>query len=269
MKPPIAYFGGKTALADRLVDLMPAHEGYVEPYAGSLAVLLAKPQERVEVVNDLDRRLVTFWRVLRDHPDELLRRCALTPHSRAELDYAQDFDVDDEIELARRVWVVLTQGRSRHLGRTGWRFFANPANSPAGFPANLDTYRERLSAAAERIRLVTLECRPAVQVIEQYGAAPGNLLYVDPPYLGSTRSGWDRYPEEMRDEAGHREMAAALQEVAGPVLVSGYASDLYDRELFPDWDRIEIGTFSANAVDRVRTEVVWSNRPMGAFLFDL
>jgi hypothetical protein len=51
--------------------LLPEHTHYVEPFAGSLAVLLAKPRSKMETVNDLDQDLMTFWRVLRDRPDEL------------------------------------------------------------------------------------------------------------------------------------------------------------------------------------------------------
>jgi DNA adenine methylase len=88
VKPPFAYYGGKTTLAPIIANLLPQHEHYVEPFAGSLAVLLAKTPSRAETVNDLDGDLVTFWRVLRDRPDELERACALTPHSREEYEQA-------------------------------------------------------------------------------------------------------------------------------------------------------------------------------------
>jgi DNA adenine methylase len=48
------YFGSKATLAERIVALLPPHRSYVEPYAGSLAVLLAKPPTPMETVNDLD-----------------------------------------------------------------------------------------------------------------------------------------------------------------------------------------------------------------------
>lgn len=90
LRPPFPYFGGKQTLGPRIAALLPEHRHYVEPYCGSLAVLLSKEPAPFETVNDLDAELVTFWRVLRERPDELARVCALTPHSRAEYDLADD-----------------------------------------------------------------------------------------------------------------------------------------------------------------------------------
>lgn len=264
LKSPVQYFGAKQQIAEQLVALMPHHMGYIEPYAGSLSVLLAKPESKIEVVNDLDGRLMTFWRVLRDRPEELLHVAEFTPHSRAELEGAAALDGDTDLELARQVWVLLTQGRSRTMKRTGWRFYADPRGTSASFSTYTRAYQSRLLPAAERLQNVSLECRPALEVIAKYGAHSDNLLYVDPPYVHSTRRG-ARYTHEM-NEADHREMSAALRECAAVVMLSGYASQLYD-ELFEGWHQVQISARSDNAVDRDVVEVVWSNRPLGDFLW--
>jgi DNA adenine methylase len=129
LRPPFAYYGGKTKLAGTIAALLPDHLHYVEPFAGSLAVLLAKPRSRMETVNDLDGALINFWRVLRDRPLELARVCALTPHSRAEWEACADLDTGDDLEQARRVWVRLSQGRSGRFYRAGWRHL--PGTAPA------------------------------------------------------------------------------------------------------------------------------------------
>lgn len=274
IKPPFPYYGGKQLLADRIIPLLPPHQHYVEPYAGSLSVLLAKRRVTFETVNDLDGRLIHFWRVLRDRPDDLARVCALTPHSRAEhamvLDAVGD-DPDDELERARRTFVLLTQGQSGGTSRrTGWRYFANPVGSTFSMPQYLEAYLGRFAAVVGRLAGVSLECRPAVDVIGAYGRHPGCLIFADPPYVLSARKSTG-YRFEMTDE-DHREMAAALRETCASVVLCGYASALYDEDLFRDWHRIELPAGTGNGGEwRDRTEVLWSNRPFPRqdALFDL
>ncbi|MDO3012503.1 DNA adenine methylase [Mycobacteroides abscessus subsp. abscessus] len=262
VKSPVPYFGGKAWLAERLAAVLPPHKHYVEVCGGSLAVLLAKKPSRQETVNDLDNHLMTFWRVLRDRPDDLERVCSLTPHSRAERALAQEISSElDELEVARRVFVALTQGRSGSLTRTGWRHDLRPVSTP--MPVTLQRYAGRIGAAAKRIQKVSLECRPAVEMISAYGGARENLLYVDPPYIvdkGIRRGG--EYRVEMRSEKAHRELASACLRADAAVVVSGYSSELWDTAL-ADWYRWEIPMItSQGSGDGRRTEIVWSNRPL-------
>jgi DNA adenine methylase len=222
MKPPLAYYGGKTSIAEKIVRLLPAHEHYVEPFAGSLAVLLAKPPSRMETVNDLDRDLMTFWKVLRDRPLEL--------------------------------------ERAGTLRKTGWRYYVDPAGSSSSMPGYLSGYVERMAAVAGRLAMVSLECRPALEIIEAFGRHKKVLLYVDPPYLGSTGRSRN-YKHEMSGDDEHRELAAALRACEASVVLSGYHSPLYD-ELYAGWHRVEIQTATGQAHQwSARTEVLWSNRP--------
>ncbi|WP_100485885.1 DNA adenine methylase [Mycobacteroides abscessus] len=259
-RSPVPYFGGKAWLAPRLAGVLPAHKHYVEVCGGSLALLLAKKPSRQETVNDLDGHLMTFWRVLRDRPDDLERVCSLTPHSRSERALAQEISSElDELEIARRVFVALTQGRSGSLTRTGWRHDLRPVSTP--MPVVLQRYAGRIGASARRIRGVSLECRPAVEMVESYGGDRGNLLYVDPPYIvdkGIRRGG--EYRVEMRSDAVHRELLEACLGADAAVVVSGYGSALYDGML-GGWYRYEIPmTTSQGSGDGRRTEIVWSNR---------
>jgi DNA adenine methylase len=267
MKPPFAYYGGKTTLAERIAATFPPHGHYVEPFAGSLSVLLAKPPARMETVNDLDQDIVTFWRVLRERPTELIRACALTPHSRAEHIESRRRPASlDDIERARRIWVDLTQGRAGSLRKTGWRYYIDPNASSTSMPGYLAGYVERMPPAVQRLLGVSLECRPALEIIEAYGAYPDVLLYVDPPYLRSTRTS-RQYAEEMSTPAEHRELAAALRSCRATVVLSGYPSPLYD-ELYGDWHRTSFAVSTREGVSKAaRTEVLWSNRAPVADLF--
>lgn len=268
--PPFAYFGGKTRLASQIAAAFPAHQHYVEPFGGSLAVLLAKPRSRMETVNDIDGDLMTFWRVLRDQPTELARVCALTPHSRAEFleAYAPGLEARPDVERARRVWVRLSQSRSGTLLRTGWRHYVDPAGSSASMPGYLAGYVGRMAPAAARLTGVSLECQPALDLIERYGRSADVLLYVDPPYLGSTRFSGG-YRHEMKGDDEHRQLAEALQACKATVVLSGYDSPLY-AEMYPDWHVTRIETMTGQGGTRQdRTEVLWSNRAAETHLFSV
>lgn len=266
--PPVPYFGGKQRIAQRVADLLPRHRHYVEPFAGGLSVLAAKTPSPLETVNDLDGDVMLFWRVLRDRPVELARVCALTPHSRAEHALSRDRAEGDDLERARRVWVALTQGRAGQLTRTGWRYYIDPAGTSLGMPGYLDGYVERMAAMAARLHNVSLECRPALDVVTAYGANADTLLYVDPPYLGETRPGaTNGYRHEMKSPEEHAELADALLSAQASVVLSGYPSLLYD-DLYAGWHRMDLATWTGqgNQGPRsgARTEVLWSNRPLDA-----
>lgn len=257
MKPPLNYYGGKISLGEQIGNLLPPHRHYVEPFAGSLAVLLAKTPSVAETVNDIDGDLVAFWRVLRDNPEALIHAASMTPHSRQEHQESYSLDGCDEVEQARRIWVRLTQGRAGRLDKTGWRF-SIAADRFVSLSGTLDIYVERMKTAAQRLRHVTIECRDALEIIELYGRHPDVCIYADPPYVGSTRS--TGYRHEMRDDSAHEELAEALQACKASVVLSGYHSPLYER-LYDEWN---VRTFAAisdqGLTDRHRTEVIWSNR---------
>ena len=66
---PFPYYGGKARLADAVWRELGDVTVYAEPFAGSLAVLLASEPHRREIVCDTDGHIVNFWRALRNDPD--------------------------------------------------------------------------------------------------------------------------------------------------------------------------------------------------------
>lgn len=262
--PPIPYYGAKISLAPRIVELLPPHEHYIEAFAGSLAVLLAKAPSTMETVNDLDGHLVNFWRVVRDQPDELVSLIDATPHSRA--DFTTSLDLDEpglsDVERARRVFSRIVQGRMGSLGKTGWRFEVQ--RTSAQLKADeMRRFRNRLTLAAERIRRVQIENMDALELIDRYGVVPSNLIYADPPYLAETRASVGHYRVEMPNPDQHIDLAEVLWRCKATVVLSGYRSPLYD-DLYGDWYVEEFPTMTAQGgAGKAVCEVLWSNRPLG------
>lgn len=169
----------------------------------------------------------------------------------------------DELEKARRVWVMISQGRGGTLRKTGWRFYRDPGGSSKSMPDYLMGYVSRIPACAHRLHGVSLECRDARTMIAEYGQHKDVLIYADPPYLGSTRTA-NQYAHEIASEAEHRELAALFSECRSAVVLSGYPSPLYD-EMYAGWNRVEMAAFTgrANTYGK-RVEVLWLNRPLGS-----
>ncbi len=273
MKPPIPYYGAKARLAPWITSLMPPHRAYVETHRGSAAVLFSRQPTPVEVINDLDGNVTTFFRILRDQPDELARVLRLTPYGRSEY-RAAALDQPDltDLERARRFFVRATQGFNG-AGTGRWAGWSNGTRRD-GSSSDANTVAavvDQLHRYAERLRRVIVEQRPATEMVTAYDG-PNTVFFADPPYLASTRRGLDRsrpkdYAEDSSAEADHRDLAKALHAADGAVLLCGYPSPLYD-ELYGDWWQVRqvVTCPSSNrrgTVGVTAEEVVWSNRPIG------
>jgi DNA adenine methylase len=122
---------------------------------------------------------------------------------------------------------------------------------------------------------LSLECRPALDVVAGYGRHRGVLLYCDPPYLAATRTEQDRttppYRHDMPGDDDHRALAEALNACAAAVVVSGYPTPLYDQELYPPprWQRVDLPAPTGNTTPGTgrRVEALWCNRPLQPDLF--
>lgn len=260
-RPALRYFGGKWRLAPWLISQFPAHECYVEPYGGGASVLLQKPPAAIETYNDIWREVVTFFRVLRERPADLIAAIEMTPFSRVELDEALETQPGDELtdlERARRFYVCSWQARGgpRAAWRSGWRYERTDSRGKRA----LDDFNQtdHLWAVVTRLKHVQIECDDALRVIDRFDT-PDTLFYCDPPYVHSTRGKWgDRaYHGEMSD-GDHRRLAEILHRIQGMALISGYPSALYD-ELYADWARSETqartGGIANGAV--LATEMLW------------
>lgn len=250
MKRILNYPGSKWTLAGEIIKIMPNHETYVEPFFGSGAVFFNKPAAKVETINDIDSRIVNFFRVCRDFPDELINAIQLTPHSREE--YKLSYEVaNDSIEDARRLMVRCWQAiGAKTSDNTGWRSLIEP-NGPSNKEWN--SVWKRIEVVAGRLKSAQIENQDAIKLLERYNR-DHVLTYVDPPYLLETRSK-RLYMYEIGVE-DHVRLLELLSEYKGYVILSGYDHELYDDHL-KGWHKLY---FNAKAESGAkRTEVLWCN----------
>lgn len=223
-RPALRYYGGKWNLAPWIISHFPPHKNYVEPCGGAAGVLLQKPRSPLETYNDLDGNVVNFFRVLRDRPDELIRKIRLTPWAREEYELSLE-PCEDEIERARRFavnsWMCVT-GDTRTV--SGWRSQTEREGRWRNAPYDLIQI-DHLNDIAARLKFVQIENITWSDCVSKY-ANDESLIYFDPPYISETRTNGNMYAFEWSD-AQHIEAAGILRACSGFVIVSGYACPLY------------------------------------------
>ena len=180
MNSPLAYIGGKSRLAKKIIDYFPEHKMFCEVFAGAAWVFFNKEHSRYEVINDLDSDLVCFYRVLQNHLEEFLRQFKWLLASR---EWFEDWKRQQaaggltDIQRAARYYYYLQRmcfgGRVRN--RT---FGATPMDRPR---INLVRMEEELSEVHLRLARVSIENLPWDVFLRKYDRKE-TFFYLDPPY---------------------------------------------------------------------------------------
>jgi DNA adenine methylase len=209
---PIAWLGGKSKLADRIIATLPPHETYCEPFAGGAWVLFRKPESRVEILNDLNRELVTLYRCVKHHLPALVEQFRWLLVAREEFDrfLATPPETLTDIQRAARFYYL---NKTRFGARMVRPTFGMSSTRPPRL--NLLRIEEELSEAHLRLSRVQIECRPYGDVISRFDS-PGTLFYVDPPY-------WDcetDYGKGIFGKEDFKIMAGQLASIKGAFVMS-------------------------------------------------
>lgn len=256
----LRYHGGKFKLAPWIVSHFPAHRVYCEPFCGAASVLMAKPRAYVEIINDLDRRVVGLFQVLRDPQEaaELARLLRLTPYARAEYEAAFE-ETESPVESARRLIIRSAMGFGATAVNTDERtsFRLKWKNAWVSSARNWKTFADALPFFTERLTGVTIECLPALDMIRRFDQEDV-LLYCDPPYLPLTRRMSHpscRYRHDMQS-GDHVALAELLSVSRSAVVLSGYPSEMYS-ELYAGWHCVSRKSHIESG--QTRTECLWLN----------
>ena len=215
------YPGSKWNIAPRLVELIPEHHSYVEPFFGSGAVLFNKPVSDIETINDLDHDVVNIFRCIQEDADRLARMVMTTPFSREKYEDTYKLDAwelmmpDEPYHKALRFLIQCWQGHGFRTNgsKVGWK------NDVQG--------RERAYALWNWYRLPEW-------IIDIAGK---------------------QYKHEMTD-ADHEELLKALLQSKAKIMISGYESEMYN-DYLNGWKKKQFSSCAEHG--KARTETVWMN----------
>lgn len=248
------YPGSKWAIANWIIGFFPEHHSYLEPFFGSGAVLFNKPRSNIETVNDLDGNVINLFEWIKKDPDRLAYEIYFTPYAREAYENAFTVVPENSLQRAVNFYIRLNMGHGFRTNgeKVGWK--NDIQGRERGYAAfDWCNLPEKIMQAAERLRGVQIENRPAVELIQNFNF-PNVLIYLDPPYMLSTRYG-RQYKYEMSD-SDHNDLIDAILVHKGPVLLSGYDNDLYNDRL-KKWYRKENTCYSQ--VGTKKKEILWMN----------
>lgn len=256
LSQPIKWHGGKSYLAKRIIELMPPRDGdrpwhlYREPFAGGLAVLLQlDPEGLSEAVNDVDRELANFWRVL-SKPESFeifRRRVECVPVSQWEWDETKEkvqnsvstmtLDIGGSIDRAVAFFILARQSRQGLM-----KNFATPTvRLRRGMNENVSAWLTAVDGLPDvhsRLRRIEVRNLDGVRFINNYDDEAA-VFYCDPTYMHETRSAKNSYRHEMTTEQ-HADLLQKLRNIKGRFLLSGYSCPLYETfENECGWRRVE------------------------------
>lgn len=182
MKSFLAYMGGKSLLAGKIVPMIPAHRCYVEVFAGAAWLLFKKDEDtsEVEIINDINKDLVTLYRVVKNHLDEFIRyfRWALIARDEFARIRAENPESLTDIQRAARFYYLLKAGFAARI--TGPTISVATSSRPR---LNLLRIEEELSEIHLRLSRVYIENRGYADILTRLDK-PDTFFYVDPPYYG-------------------------------------------------------------------------------------
>ena len=258
MKGAISYYGGKQKLVSTILPKFPIHTLYAEPFAGGAALLFAKEQSEIEVINDINTELINFYRIIQQDYVSLAQKIKITLHSRRQhkdasviYNYPHLFN---SLDRAWAVWVLATQSFASMIdGTWGYDKTANCTTKKIfNKGANFD------ESYAIRLQNVQIECADALYIISSRDSA-GAFFYCDPPYYNSDCGHYEGYRLEDFER-----LLKQLAGIKGKFLLSSYPSDLleeYRKE--HGWHQVSVKQLvSVNAKSgklKEKTEVMTAN----------
>ena len=221
LNSPFKWVGGKSRLRKFIIPMIPPHTCYVEPFAGAAWVLFGKPRSDVEVLNDIDQELITFFRVVKEQPEDLIASFEWELASRAEFNRLASLNplALNDVQRAHRFYYLIMAGWGGEALYPRFQTSTRDGGHGNRLIGALKTLRNRLLPIHERLRTVLIENLDWRECLERYDS-PSTVLYLDPPYLGNGVN----YKFNMRSEQDHRILADRLRTIEGLWILSSYDS---------------------------------------------
>jgi DNA adenine methylase len=261
MNSPIKYYGGKSYMTDILKKYFPSsYDIYIEGFGGGASLLFSKDPNGIEIYNDLGENVYSLFKVLSDKEafQKMKERLELTPYSAQIREEFRELLKDTTLSIDDRAYYFIYVNRTSFNGVGGFSFNncvrRNMSKSVSDYLSMVD----KLPDIHNRLSRVLVEHRDIFDLIDKYDSEDV-FMYLDPPYVKSTRLSSTEYEVEMSDEE-HQKFVDRLLQCKCKVLVSGYDHPIYSG-LTEKFNKVD---FESPNSKSTAVETLWMNyTPIG------
>lgn len=190
---PFRYAGGKFYARKLIIEHIPEHSHYTEPFAGGASIFFAKSKVERNWLNDIDPDVINCYKIIRDYPKDLIDRLKDESATKERHTYyKKEYKPQNELDRAVR-WFYLN--RTSYSGIMNyqncfWGYGDKFSMRPENWPRNI----LRTSFKLQDVRLTSLDFE---RVIEE--ASDDSFLFIDPPYFNADQDKFYQYPFKRED----------------------------------------------------------------------
>lgn len=190
---PFRYAGGKFYARKLIINHIPRHDYYVEPFAGGASVFFAKSKVDRNWLNDIDKDLVNCLTIIRDHPNELIGRLkgeVATKERHAY--YKNEYKPKTELESAARWFYINRTSYSgiMNIQNCYWGYGEKYSMRPENWPRNI----LRTSTKLQDVKLTSFDFEKVID-----DSPDNSFLFIDPPYFNADQEKFYAYSFKKKD----------------------------------------------------------------------
>lgn len=227
IKPVFKCHGEKASLIQWIISHLPENYEemtYVEPFCGGANIFLNKNKSKVEIINDIDVNVTKTYQALRDEPKEFIRRLNLCKYCEETFLRAEKkTQFNDYLDEAINEFILRKMSRGELK-----KIFTTKQTD-----CEWENTVKALPELSSRLHGVYVLNKQALDVMKAFDSED-TVFYCNPPYLHEAKISKTVYSSEMPTE-NHIELAHALNNMSGKIMISGLSSPLYNR-LYKGWN---------------------------------
>lgn len=193
---PFRYAGGKFYARKLIIEHIPDHSCYIEPFAGGASIFFAKSKVGKNWLNDIDEELINCLIIIRDYPKELINRLKNEKATKERHNYYKNiFKPENELDRAIR-WFYLNRtsySGIMNIQNCYWGYGDKYSMRPENWPRNII----RTSAKLQDVKLTSLGFEKVIDEAEDKA-----FLFIDPPYFNADQDKF--YTHSFKEDDHHR-----------------------------------------------------------------